>query len=125
MTADNSNKNRSWSGGDNIYAVSKWLGASGRPVSSVTDPKSFAKFWGIDDKTSSAKKIVFEGQRPNKASSHRMRATEFASRCAIELALSGTKTGMQFLIVGTGRSFSRFRESSLYSDWKKTLAAAP
>lgn len=124
LTADNSNKNRSWSGGDNIYTVSKWLGASGRPVASVTDPKSFAKFWGVDDKTSTAKKIVFEGQRPNKASSHRMRATEFALGSTSELALSGIKNGMQFLFVGAGRSFSRYRESSLYSDWKKTLAAA-
>lgn len=125
LTTDNSNKNRSWSGGDNIYTVSKWLGASGRLVASVTDPKSFAKFWGIDDTTSTAKKIVFEGQRPNKASSHRMRATEFALGAQSELALSGTKNGMQFLFVGAGRSFSRYRESSLYSDWKKTLAAAP
>lgn len=123
LTADNSNKNRSWSSHDNIYAVSKWIGASGRPVASVIDPKSFAKFWGIDDKTSTAKKIVFEGQRPNKASSHRMRATEFVLGAQSELALSGTKTGMQFLIVGPGRSFSRYRESSLYSDWKKTLAS--
>lgn len=125
LAADNSNKNRSWSSSDNIYAVSKWLGASGRPVASITDPKSFAKFWGIDDTTSSAKKIVFEGQRQNKASSHRMRATEFALGSRSELALSGTKTGMQFLIVGAGRAFSRYRESSLYTDWKKTLAAAP
>lgn len=125
LTADNSNKNRSWSSSDNIYAVSKWLGAGGRPVASITDPKSFAKFWVIDDRTSSAKKVVFEGQRPNKASSHRMRATEFALGSQSELALSGTKTGMQFLIVGAGRSFSRYRESSLYTDWKKTLAASP
>ena len=123
LTADNSNKNRTWSGGDNVYGVSKWLGSNGRPLASVTDPKSFAKFWGIDDKTSSAKKIAFEGQRQNKSSSHRMRATEFALGAQSELALSGSKTGMQFLIVGAGRSFSRFRESSLYSDWKKTLAA--
>ncbi len=123
LVVENSNKNRSWSGGDNIYAVSKWVGASGRPVASVIDPKSFAKFWGTDDKTSTAKKIVFEGQRPNKSSSHRMRATEFALGSQSELALSGTKTGMQFLIVGAGRSFSRYRESSLYTDWKKTLAA--
>ena len=54
LVADNSKKDRSWSGGGNIYAVSKWLGASGRPVASITDPKSFAKFLGIDDTTSSA-----------------------------------------------------------------------
>lgn len=122
LTADNSKKDRSWSGENNIYSVTKWLGANSRPMANVTDAKSFAKFWGIDDKGSSAKTIVFEGKRQNKSSSHRMRATEFALGSQSELALSGTKTGMQFLIVGAGRSFSRYRESSLYSDWKKTLA---
>lgn len=122
LIADNSNKDRTWSGENNIYSVTKWLGTSGKPVASVTDAKSFAKFWGIEDKGSSAKTIVFEGKRQNKSSSHRMRATEFALGSQSELALSGTKTGMQFLIVGAGRSFSRYRESSLYTDWKKTLA---
>lgn len=125
LVADNSAKDRSWSGENNIYSVSKWLGANNRPVASVIDAKSFAKFWGIEDKGSSAKTIIFEGKRPNKSSSHRMRATEFALGTQSELALSGSKTGMQFLIVGAGRAFSRYRESSLYSDWKKTLAAAP
>lgn len=125
LTADNSTKNRSWSGENNIYSVTKWLGANSKPVASVTDAKSFAKFWGIDDKTSTAKIIVFEGKRPNKSSSHRMRATEFALGAQSELALSGTKNGMQFLIVGAGRSFSRYRESSLYTEWKKLLAVAP
>lgn len=123
LVADNSKKDRSWSGENNIYGVSKWLGANSRPVASITDAKSFAKFWGIEDKGSSAKTIVFEGKRPNKASSHRMRSTEFALGSQSELAHSGTKAGMQFLIVGAGRSFSRYRESSLYTDWKKTLAA--
>ena len=125
LTADNSKKDRSWSGENNIYSVTKWLGASSKPVASVTDAKSFAKFWGIDDKTSTSKIIVFEGKRPNKSSSHRMRATDFALGAQSELALSGTKNGMQFLIVGAGRSFSRYRESSLYTEWKKTVAAAP
>jgi len=31
--------------------------------------------------------------------------------------------GEQFLIVGAGRAFSRYRESSLYNDWKNSLAA--
>ena len=125
LAANNSAKDRSWSGENNIYSVSKWLGFNSQPVASVTDAKSFAKFWGIEDKGSSAKTIVFEGKRPNKSSSHRMRATEFALGTQSELSLSGSKTGMQFLIVGAGRAFSRYRESSLYSDWKKTLAAAP
>ncbi len=124
LVDENSNKNRSWSGENNIYSVTKWLGASSsKPAASVTDAKNFAKFWGIEDKGSTAKTIVFEGQRPNKSSSHRMRATDFALAAQSELALSGSKTGMQFLIVGAGRSFSRFRESSLYSDWKNALAS--
>ena len=123
LVADNSKKDRSWSGEYNIYGVTKWLGANSKPVANVTDLKSFAKFWGSDEKGSSAKTILFEGKRPNKAASHRMRATEFALGSQSELGLSGTKTGMQFLIVGAGRSFSRYRESSLYADWKKTLAA--
>ncbi len=88
----------------------------------MTDLKSFDKFWGIEEKGSSAKTIVFEGKRPNKASSHRMRATEFLLGAQSELALSGTKSGMQISIVGAGRAFSRYRESSLYADWKKTQA---
>jgi hypothetical protein len=125
LVASNSAKDRSWSGENNIYSVSKWLGTNNQPATNVTDAKSFAKFWSIEDKGSSAKTIVFEGKRPNKSASHRMRATEFALAAQSELSLSGSKTGMQFLIVGAGRAFSRFRESSLYSDWKKTLAAAP
>lgn len=125
LVANNSAKDRSWSGENNIYSVSKWLGTNNQPLASVTDAKSFAKFWGIEDKGSTAKTIVFEGKRPNKSSSHRMRATEFALGTQSELSLSGSKTGMQFLIVGAGRAFSRYRESSLYSDWKKTLAAVP
>jgi hypothetical protein len=125
LAAENLPKDRSWSGENNIYGVSKWVGASNRAATSVTDAKSFAKFWGIEDKGSAAKTVVFEGKRPSKSSSHRMRATEFALGAQSELALSGTKSGMQFLIVGSGRAFSRYRESSLYSDWKKSLAAAP
>lgn len=125
LVEDNSKKDRSWSGENNVYGVSKWLGTNNRPVVSVTDAKSFAKFWGIEDKGSTAKTIIFEGRRPNKSSSHRMRATEFALGATSELSLSGSKTGMQILTVGAGRAFSRYRESSLYNDWKKTLAAAP
>lgn len=123
LTTDNSTKNRTWASDNNIYGVTKWIGAGGRPVTSVIDPKTHAKFWNIDDKTSTAKKIAFEGQRLSKASSHRMKATEFALGSNSELSLSGIKSGMQFVIVGAGRSFGRFRESSLYVDWKKTLAA--
>ncbi len=122
LTADNSKKDRSWQGGDNVYGMSKWLGSSGRPVASIIDAKSFAKFWGIEDKGSTAKQIIFEGKRPNKSSSHRMRATEFALAAQSELGLSGTKTGIQFLTVGAGRPFSRYRESIVYGDWKKSLA---
>jgi hypothetical protein len=123
LTADNSKKDRTWQGNDNIYGMTKWLGASGRPVASIIDAKSFAKFWGIEDKGSTAKQIIFEGKRQNKSSSHRMRASEFALAAQSELGLSGTKTGIQFLTVGAGRPFSRYRESIVYSDWKKSLAA--
>jgi hypothetical protein len=36
---------------------------------------------------------------------------------------TASKAGMQFLIVGAGRAFSRYRESSLYNDWKNNLAS--
>lgn len=121
LTTDNSKKDRTWEGSDNVYGASKWLGSSGRPVTSIVDAKTFAKFWGIEDKGSTAKPIVFEGKRQNKSSSHRMRATEFSLAAQSELGLSGTKTGIQFLTVGAGRPFSRYRESILYNDWKKSL----
>ncbi len=123
LTADNSKKDRTWEGSDNVYGVSKWVGSSGRPVASIIDAKSFAKFWGIEDKGSIAKQIVFEGKRQNKSSSHRMRATEFALAAQSELGLSGAKTGIQILTVGAGRPFSCYRESILYNDWKKSVAA--
>ena len=123
LTAENSKNDRTWQGNDNVYGVSKWLGSSGRPVASIIDAKSFGKYWGIEDKGSIAKQIVFEGKRQNKSSSHRMRASEFALATQSELGLSGSKTGIQFLTVGAGRPFSRYRESIVYSDWKKSLVA--
>ncbi len=125
LVADNSKQSREWSGLDNVFGSGKWLGTNSRAATTVTDAKSFAKFWGSDDKTSAAKSIVFEGKRQNKSSSHRMRATEFAVAAQSELGLSGNRTGMQFSIVGAGRAFSRYRESTLYTDWKRSLSAAP
>lgn len=125
LVADNNTKERDWAGTDNVFGSGKWLGTNSRAATNVTDLKSFNKLWGLDDKTSVSKSIVFDGKRPNKSASHRMRATEFAIAAQSELGLGGNRTGMQFSIVGAGRAFSRFRESAPYTDWKRSLAAAP
>jgi hypothetical protein len=110
--------NITWTGSNNIYDISKWVGAGGKAVAKVKDAKSFNDFFGGKDEKGGGKPLAFTGKKPNGAFSHTIRGEDF------ELAQNSTvyayrlTTGIDPLVIGPGNGFLRFRDSFDYRDWQ-------
>lgn len=112
-------KGRSWSGSGNCYNVTNWLGSGGKKVTTVTDLKSFAKFWGDTDKDATKLSAVFAVPRKNGSFSHGMAGQDWDLSEKSEMALFTKRPGIRPTIVGPGDGFSRYREDFKYGEWKK------
>lgn len=114
-------KGRSWTGTGNCYNVTNWIGSGGSKIASVTDPKSFAKFWGDADKDGTKVSATFVSARKGGSFSHGMNPQDWDLSEKSQLALFVKRPGIRPTTVGPGDGFSRYREDFTYGQWKKGI----
>jgi hypothetical protein len=110
--------NRTWTGSANIYDPKRWVGRAGIPVASITDEKSWTKFWGGKEEDAKQRSIVFTRTHSARGFSHRARALEWRIGETTKLAFENIRAGIQYGTVGSGRAYGRYRESILYNEWQ-------
>lgn len=110
--------NRTWTGSKNVYNATRWLGRAGQPIDSITDEKSWVKFWGGAETDALTRPIIFERSRTARGYSNRARSFEWRIGETTRLAIENVRSGIQYGTVGSGRSYGRFRESILYNEWQ-------
>ncbi len=117
-------KGRSWKGSGNCYNLTNWIGSGGKKIATVTDLKSFAKFWGDTDKDGTKLSATFAAARKNGSFSHGVNPQDWDLSEKSELALFVKRPGIRPTTVGTGEGFSRYREDFNYGQWKKGVNTA-
>jgi hypothetical protein len=110
---------RSWKGNGNCYNVTNWIGSGGKKIESVTDLKTFSKFWGDTDKEATKLTAVFAVVRKTGSFAHGMNPQDWDLSEKSELALFVKRPGIRPANVGSGEGFSRYREDFSYGQWKK------
>ena len=113
LASGNSKKGRVWRGSTNLYGTYKWLGAKRKAIDSVSDLKTWTKFWSSEEETSLERAVGFEVSRPDGAFSHSVRAQHWD--LPARLNIPRNRYGVESSIVGPGQGYSRFRESILYN----------
>ncbi len=114
---------RRWTGKDNVYNFTNWLGSGGKKSPTVTDVKSFEKFWG-DTETGGQKTIIaWQNPRKNGGFAHATNVSDWDLAERSELALNLSRAGIQTAMVGPGDGFTRYREDFRYNAWKAGVTA--
>ena len=124
LPSEKDKQGRSWNGSGNCYNVTNWIGAGGKKLATITDPKSFAKFWGDTDKDANKLNAVFASARKNGSFSHGLNSQDWDLSEKSELALFVKRPGIRPTTVGSGEGFSRYREDFTYGQWKKGINTA-
>lgn len=129
LPSQTSKDGRTWNGKGNVYNLTNWIGSGGKKISTVTDFKTFQKFWGTSETGGSKTTIAWNNPRKNGGFAHNMNPQDWDIAEKSELALSLSKAGMQAATVGPGEGFFRFREDFRYNLWRRGAslqqAAAP
>lgn len=123
LSIKSSKENRSFAGDGNVYDVAKWLGLGGKADASVTDVKSWSRFWGNTDDSSLQETISFALRRPNNSFNHRYKPEDWELSEDSKVAARQYDLGVKSASVGAGPGFSRFRSSILYNEWKQKQVA--
>ena len=116
---------RTWSGGNNVYDVSKWVGANGKINPAVKDVKSWYIFWDKKEINYDSKRIDFASTRKNGSFSHTAKASDWYPKKSPSILSMRPRRGMQFLSVGAGSTYSKFRDSIQYNKWRKAELFIP
>ena len=119
LKAGNKKTGRSWSGENNVYDTSKWLGSKGKRHSSVRDARSWSGFWGKKDIKATKKTIGFTNRRNPGSYSHSVKSEDWGLKEYSTVAVMRPRRGIRSGMVGSGFGFSRFRDSIVYNKWKK------
>ncbi len=130
LPALTSKEGRSWKGQGNVYNLTNWIGAGGKKVVTVTDFKTFQKFWGEGESAGNKTTIAWVNPRKNGGFAHNLNPQDWDIAEKSELALSLSTAGIQAATVGAGEGFFRYREDFRYNQWKRGInnpqqAAAP
>jgi len=124
LSAPNDHANLTWTGSNNIYDVSRWIGSAGTASTKVKDAKSFADFMGGADEKGQNKPLAFAGKKPNGAFNHEIQGEDFELAANSNVYVYRLVTGVDPLVVGPGNGFLRFRDSFDYRDWQRGPGAA-
>ena len=117
LSSPTGHKGLSWTGGDNMFDVKRWLGSAGKPTATVKDAKSWSAFWGCTDSSNSNRTIPFAGRRPLGGFNHTVKGEDFEFAAKDQIYAYRRKTGVDPLLVGPGAGFLRYRESFDYRTW--------
>lgn len=123
LSQKSSKESRLFEGDGNVFDVDKWLGMSGKADSSISDAKSWDRFWGNKEKTSLEETISFALRRSNNSFNHRYRPEDWELSEDSKVAARQYDLGAKPASVGAGPGFSRFRSSILYNEWKQKQVA--
>lgn len=123
LSQKSSKENRSFTGSGNVFDVKKWLGMSGKSDASVTDAKSWDRFWGNEEGASLEETISFTLRRTNNSFNHRYKPEDWELSEDSKVAARQYGLGAKPASVGAGPGFSRFRSSILYNEWKQKQVA--
>ena len=117
LTAATGHKGMTWTGGDNIYDVKRWVGNAGKPSATIKDAKTWNTFWGGGDANGSNRTIPFAGRRPMGGFNHTVKGDDFEFAAKDSIYASRRKSGIDPLLIGPGSPFLRYRESFDYRTW--------
>ncbi len=123
LSQKSSKENRSFTGSGNVFDVKKWLGMSGKSDASVTDAKSWDRFWGNEEGASLEETLSFTLRRTNNSFNHRYKPEDWELSEDSKVAARQYGLGAKPASVGAGPGFSRFRSSILYNEWKQKQVA--
>lgn len=119
LSAPGTTKGRTWSGMANIYDVKNWIGAGGKPVSSVNDPATWAAFWKIAEPTSSKRVAAFTGLRQAGNFSHECHSQDWTLQLPpdAETDLQKSGVGINPYLCGPGAAYDQYRDTINYTEW--------
>jgi hypothetical protein len=116
-------KGRSWKGALNLYDLKSWIGAGGKALGTVTDAKSWIKFWGNAETESykGAAPFASAGLRQIGSFTHEVSPQDWQLEFppTAEAALVRNRVGINSYLAGTGQPFDQYRDTISYSDWVK------
>ncbi|WLD10167.1 prenyltransferase/squalene oxidase repeat-containing protein [Planctellipticum variicoloris] len=118
LKTSTSAEGRSWSGDSNIYNLTSWLGGGGKRTSTVSDPKSFSKFFGEADRDGGKLPLVFVVPRRVGSYAHVMAAQDWDISEKSELSFLARRPGVRPVTIGPGEGYSRYREDFQYNEWR-------
>lgn len=121
LTSATEAKDRSWKGEVNLYEPKQWLGFEGKATTTVTDLKSWIKFWKKSETGSFARRAPFVGLRLLGAYSHQCSPQDWQMEFPADTDsdLSRSRVGVNSYLCGPGQPFDQYRETIAYSDWIK------
>jgi hypothetical protein len=114
----NGHEGLTWTGINNIYEVSQWVGAARTMNTRVTDAATWSRFWGGTDEEGENEIIPFSGRRNLGGFTHGIRGQDFEFSDTSGIYAMRRRTGIDPLIAGPGEGYSRFRESFDYRTWE-------
>jgi hypothetical protein len=123
LAAAGDTKGRSWKGALNLYDLKAWIGAGGKAIDTVTDPKSWIKFWGGAETESykGAAPFLAAALRQVGSFTHEFNAQDWQMDFppTAEAALVRNRVGINSYLAGPGQPYDQYRDTISYSDWVK------
>jgi len=114
-------KNRNWSGSANLYDIKTWIGASGKPVASIKDAKSWSEFWANADRNIAKRIAPFVGNQQMGNFTHEMNIQFWVAELPPEAEsfLTQSPIGINAYLAGAGSPYDQYRETFGYTDWTR------
>ncbi|MFV0446657.1 MAG: hypothetical protein ACK5Q5_24055, partial [Planctomycetaceae bacterium] len=119
LSSRSGSNGRKWTGEYNIYDLKRWVGYQGTPNPSITDAKSWSRFWGDADVTADSRIITFNGKRRQGAFTLAMNADDYEFSSTSQVYVYRRRTGVNPIYVGPGYNFSLVREGFDYNAWRE------
>ena len=123
LAAASDTKGRSWKGALNLYELRSWIGSGGKSIDTVTDAKTWIKFWGNveTDSYKGAAPFGAAALRQVGSFSHEFNTQDWQMEFppTAEAALVRNRVGINSYLAGPGQPFDQYRDTISYSDWGK------
>ncbi len=114
----NGHEGLTWTGSNNLYEVTQWVGAARTINTRVTDAASWSRFWGGTDADGLERIISFSGRRNLGGFTHGIRGQDFEFPSDSNIYAYRRRLGIEPLITGPGEGYARYRESFDYRTWE-------
>jgi hypothetical protein len=121
LPSASSTKDRSWSGGLNLYDVKQWAGAGGKASAGAADFKGWRKLWGNAETDSFSRPVNFMALIQSNSYQHKYSAQDWQLNLPADAdaLLVRARVGINSYLAGPGTTFDQYRETIAYSDWMR------